>query len=56
MQPIHLGIGIVEGLVTAAVVAFVWQARPEILQSARDARPIGTVPMRNLHRFPCGRC
>jgi cobalt/nickel transport system permease protein len=31
MQPIHLAIGIVEGLVTAAVVAFVAQARPEIL-------------------------
>ena len=48
MQPIHLAIGLVEGMATAAVVAFVWQARPEILQSARDARPIGTVPMRNL--------
>ncbi len=31
MQPIHLAIGIVEGLVTAAVVVFVWKARPEIL-------------------------
>jgi cobalt/nickel transport system permease protein len=34
MQPIHLAIGIVEGLVTAAVVAFVWKARPEILEMA----------------------
>jgi cobalt/nickel transport system permease protein len=32
MQPIHLAIGIVEGLVTAAVVVFVWKARPEILE------------------------
>ncbi len=48
MQPIHLGIGLVEGMVTAAVVAFVWQARPEILQSARDARPIGAVPLRSV--------
>jgi cobalt/nickel transport system permease protein len=31
MQPIHLAIGIVEGLVTAAVVGYVWKARPEIL-------------------------
>lgn len=31
MQPIHLGIGIIEGLLTAAVVTFVWNARPEIL-------------------------
>jgi cobalt/nickel transport system permease protein len=48
MQPIHLGIGIVEGLVTAAVVAFVWQARPEILRSAAEARPVGSVPIRSL--------
>jgi len=34
MQPIHLAIGIVEGLVTATVVAFVWKARPEILEMA----------------------
>jgi cobalt/nickel transport system permease protein len=32
MQPIHLAIGIVEGLVTAAVVVFVWKARPEIVE------------------------
>ena len=48
MQPIHLAIGLVEGVVTAAVVAFVWQARPEILQSARNARPIGAVPIRSV--------
>ena len=29
MQPIHLAIGIVEGLATAAIVAFVARARPE---------------------------
>ncbi len=34
MQPIHLAIGVVEGLVTATVVAFVWKARPEILEMA----------------------
>lgn len=33
MQPIHLAIGIVEGLVTAAVVAFVSQSRPASLAS-----------------------
>jgi cobalt/nickel transport system permease protein len=31
MLPIHLAIGVVEGLTTAAVVAFVAQARPEML-------------------------
>jgi len=30
MQPIHLAIGVVEGLVTAAVVVFLWNARPDI--------------------------
>ncbi len=50
MQPIHFGIGLVEGLATAAVVAFVWQARPDILQSAWEARPIA-VPMRSLLTF-----
>ncbi len=34
MQPIHLAIGVIEGLVTAAVVSFVWQAHPEILAPA----------------------
>ena len=33
MQPIHLAIGIVEGLVTAAVITFVWKARPELLET-----------------------
>lgn len=37
MQSIHLAIGVVEGLVTAAVVVFVWKARPEILSIAPGA-------------------
>ena len=39
MQPIHLAIGIVEGLVTTAVVSFVWKAHPEILTMAKTAAP-----------------
>lgn len=31
MQPIHLAIGFVEGLITAAVLVFVHEARPELL-------------------------
>lgn len=31
MQPIHLAIGLVEGLITAAVLCFVHEARPELL-------------------------
>jgi len=48
MQPIHLAIGIVEGLVTTAVVTFVWQARPEILNAAERSVPIGTVDMKKV--------
>ena len=48
MQPIHLAIGVVEGLVTGAVVFFVYQARPEIIQSVQDARPLGATPLRNV--------
>lgn len=48
MQPIHLAIGVVEGLVTAAVVVFVWRARPEILEMARSNRPIGNLSIRKV--------
>ena len=37
MQPIHLAIGLVEGLITAAVLLFVYEARPEML-SCSEAR------------------
>lgn len=39
MQPIHLGIGIIEGLVTAAVVSFVYKARPDFINSTELAQP-----------------
>jgi cobalt/nickel transport system permease protein len=48
MQPIHLAIGVVEGLVTVAVVTFVCQARPEILGTTLEARPIGEHPVRAI--------
>ena len=41
MQPIHLAIGVVEGLVTAGVVSFMIKARPEILTAAAERAPIG---------------
>ncbi len=40
MQTIHLGIGIVEGMVTAGVISFVRNARPELLERLPTA---GTV-------------
>jgi cobalt/nickel transport system permease protein len=44
MLPIHLAIGIVEGVVTAAVVAFVWKARPDVLRHGA----VGAGPVRGL--------
>lgn len=42
MQPIHLAIGLVEGLITAAVLTFVYEARPELLLgSSETARKKG---------------
>jgi cobalt/nickel transport system permease protein len=44
MLPIHLAIGIVEGLVTAAVLCFVHSARPELLAGALPAAVPVPVP------------
>ncbi|TJX13469.1 hypothetical protein E9840_09495 [Tissierella creatinini] len=48
MQPIHLGIGVVEGLVTAAVVTFVWKARPEILERIAAGETIGSISIKKV--------
>lgn len=41
MLPIHLPIGIVEGLVTASVLAFILKAQPDILQEYQPTAPAG---------------
>ena len=44
MQPIHLDIGLVEGLITAAVLIFVYEARPELLFcSSEEENPDGKL-------------
>ena len=45
MQPIHLGIGIVEGLVTAGVVTFVAKTQPQLLEISLPAgdKPTNSV-------------
>lgn len=45
MQPIHLAIGIVEGLITAAVLAFVANDRPELLSGTKQ---LHTSPSRTV--------
>ncbi len=37
MQPIHLAIGLIEGLITSAVLLFVFESRPELLQCVEHA-------------------
>lgn len=39
MQPIHLAIGVVEGVATAVVVLFIAAARPDILQTTSQLHP-----------------
>ena len=48
MQPIHLAIGLVEGLATTAVVAFVWKSRPEILKGATGPAAVGSLSNRRV--------
>ncbi len=48
MQPIHLAIGLVEGFVTAAVVSFIWKARPEVLSAGPDPEISKKESMRPL--------
>lgn len=48
MQPVHLAIGLVEGMVTAAVVSFVYLARPELMQTTLQQALPAVYPMRNL--------
>jgi cobalt/nickel transport system permease protein len=45
MLPIHLAIGVVEGLATAAVVSFVTRARPEALLAAQAGEPVSLRPV-----------
>lgn len=46
MQPIHLAIGLVEGLVTGAVLIFVHEARPELLYGYKDTSSQGRLGLK----------
>lgn len=48
MQPIHLAIGVVEGLIVAAVVSFVWKERPEILDKVASGEALGKVSVKKV--------
>lgn len=46
MLPIHLAIGLVEGLITAAVLLFVYEARPELLMEAGSSGQDGRYSLK----------
>ncbi|MCL2152384.1 MAG: energy-coupling factor ABC transporter permease [Oscillospiraceae bacterium] len=48
MLPIHLVIGLVEGMVTAAVLCFVYRMRPEIIDSSRAGERLSGVSTKNV--------
>lgn len=48
MQPIHLAIGAIEGLVTAAIVTYIWRERPEIIQRAASGEAIGAISIKRV--------
>jgi cobalt/nickel transport system permease protein len=49
MQPIHLAIGLVEGIVTAGIISYVKKATPEILESSNTLQPLATgISLKNI--------
>jgi cobalt/nickel transport system permease protein len=46
MQPIHLAIGLVEGLITAAVLTFVHESRPELLRDVKETEGSGKFSLK----------
>ncbi len=49
MQPIHLAIGIVEGIVTAAVLCYVYHNRKSILEQALGQGSAGNASMKKVY-------
>jgi len=48
MQPIHLVIGVFEGIVTAAVLCFIYKMRPEIIESAKSGERLSGVSTKKV--------
>ena len=43
MMPIHLVIGLIEGIITAAILCFVYKMRPEIIELSQSGKSLGGV-------------
>jgi cobalt/nickel transport system permease protein len=49
MLPIHLAIGLVEGFITAGVISYVRAARPGILESIVESKPLSAeIKVKNI--------
>lgn len=48
MQPVHLAIGIIEGLITAAVAVYLYKAKPEIIEKAVRDETIGSIRIKGV--------
>lgn len=48
MLPIHLAIGIVEGLITSAVLIFVYESRPELLECDKNREKKNRVSLKKM--------
>ena len=48
MQPIHLAIGAIEGLVTATIVTYIWNIRPEIIEKAASGEAMGNISIKKV--------
>ncbi|MBN1052353.1 cobalamin biosynthesis protein CbiM [Clostridium botulinum] len=48
MQPIHLAIGVVEGIVVTSIISFVWKMRPELIENTNIGIPIGHISTRKV--------
>lgn len=51
MQPIHLAIGLVEGVVTGAVLCYVWKAQPDLLEALAQPKAQGSSRKRTVVVF-----
>ena len=48
MLPIHLVIGLLEGIITAAVLCFIYKMRPEIIDAAQSGERLGSVSVKKV--------
>ncbi|SMD10799.1 energy-coupling factor ABC transporter permease [Sporomusa malonica] len=48
MQPIHLAIGFVEGLITATVILFIWKEAPEILKKSTKSSSFAAISYKRV--------